>query len=181
MATKRLKRPPGLSLDDALDWCLQRKTERVGDCLLWTGSKNSDGYGHIRFSGKLLKVHRLVLARKIGRELAPGEMACHHCDTPSCVEPTHLFAGDNAANIRDALAKGRLDASIAKAAASSAAARRLFDDETEQTIARDTRSQSAIAADYGCAQQTISRVKKLWPDIAHINPVGGQRKPVTQH
>lgn len=31
----------------------------------------------------------------------------HHCDTPPCVRPDHLFAGTNADNIADMMAKGR--------------------------------------------------------------------------
>lgn len=33
--------------------------------------------------------------------------ACHHCDTPPCINPDHLFEGTRADNVRDAQLKGR--------------------------------------------------------------------------
>ena len=33
--------------------------------------------------------------------------ACHTCDNPVCINPSHLFAGTPLANQRDKVAKGR--------------------------------------------------------------------------
>lgn len=36
-----------------------------------------------------------------------GNQVCHSCDTPSCVNPNHLFISDQAGNIQDKVNKNR--------------------------------------------------------------------------
>lgn len=52
-------------------------------------------------------VTRLVLAHTLGRPLLPAMQACHTCDNPPCVEPSHLWEGTAEENSRDRDAKGR--------------------------------------------------------------------------
>lgn len=51
--------------------------------------------------------HRITLAKKLGRDLARHEMACHACDNPACWEEEHLFLGTAATNNADMRSKGR--------------------------------------------------------------------------
>lgn len=76
-------------------------------CWPWTAVRTSEGYGRFKFEGRSGRAHRFALARRLGRSLSPGEQALHRCDNPPCVNPSHLWVGDNAENMADKRAKGR--------------------------------------------------------------------------
>jgi hypothetical protein len=76
-------------------------------CWLWIGTL-VDGYGQIQIEpGRRELAHRYALSQKLGRPLIDGALACHRCDTPSCVNPDHLYEGDVQTNADDAVARGR--------------------------------------------------------------------------
>ncbi len=63
------------------------------------------GYGRIRHGNDTL-AHRLAWKIYHG-EIATGLCVLHKCDTPSCVNPAHLFLGTYSDNIADMDRKGR--------------------------------------------------------------------------
>jgi len=85
---------------------LASKTNRTEICWLWTGSKFRDGYGQIFWNGKNWKTHRVAYRLYVG-EIPDGMLVCHHCDTPHCVRPDHLFIGSPQDNSDDMVRKGR--------------------------------------------------------------------------
>jgi hypothetical protein len=73
-------------------------------CWLWSGATTPDGYGVFKIAGIASLAHRAAW------HLFKGALplcVCHRCDTPQCVNPEHLFAGDRPANNRDRHRKGR--------------------------------------------------------------------------
>jgi len=93
------------------------KVEITGadDCWEWQSALNNQGYG--RFSLADTDERRIrVLAHRFAYELTTaedlrGRMLLHSCDNPPCCNPAHLRPGTQSDNMRDALAKGRLDLS----------------------------------------------------------------------
>lgn len=79
-------------------------------CWLWTGTASSRGYGKFRIGSgrtrRMVGAHRFAYEHFVG-PIPTGLYVCHHCDTPACVNPAHLFVGTNGDNVRDMDAKGR--------------------------------------------------------------------------
>ena len=77
------------------------KVNKSNSCWLWTGSKSSSGYG--RYKNQLAHRYSMII-----NGMPPGNLCvCHHCDTPLCVNPAHLFLGTRKDNIIDKTIKGR--------------------------------------------------------------------------
>lgn len=84
------------------------RVDKSGECWEWTGATTGPGYGVIRAprNGPLISTHRYSFVLHYG-PISDQTFVCHHCDNRKCVRPDHLFAGDNTANVRDMVAKGR--------------------------------------------------------------------------
>jgi hypothetical protein len=78
------------------------------DCWIWTGTKDSGGYGRIKVStGKSDSAHR-VSYQIHNNKLIPIDMhCCHSCDRPDCINPSHLWIGTRSDNMQDKIKKGR--------------------------------------------------------------------------
>jgi len=81
------------------------RTVRDGECMIWTGACDTDGYGRVTIRGRGYTVSRLVWEFHHG---APGTLCVlHRCDRPPCANICHLFLGTRADNNADKAAKGR--------------------------------------------------------------------------
>jgi len=81
--------------------------EQPDGCMEWTGYTDRDGYGRIRFDGKVIGTHSLAWILANG-PIPKGMCVLHHCDNPPCVNVEKcLFLGTQLENIADREAKGR--------------------------------------------------------------------------
>jgi hypothetical protein len=79
-------------------------------CWEWQRALNKTGYGvapHQRGKRGGRLAHRVVYERLVG-PIPVGMCLCHKCDNPRCVNPSHMFIGTHADNMRDAANKGRI-------------------------------------------------------------------------
>jgi len=76
-------------------------------CWLWQGAVDGNGYGLFKIaSKKATRAHRFAYTTFCG-PLKNGELVCHQCDVPRCVNPHHLFKGSHADNVADCVNKNR--------------------------------------------------------------------------
>ena len=85
------------------------KVNREGSgCWEWQACRQHNGYGQFYVSRHRTsnQAHRVAWELTHG-PIPAGLWVLHHCDNPPCVRPDHLWVGDRADNMRDAVAKGR--------------------------------------------------------------------------
>jgi hypothetical protein len=155
---------------EALKVRLLSRTELgPGGCWLWTRGKNQSGYGTLP-----LRKHTTRLAHRVSYRLFIGPIpdgmgVCHHCDVPACVNPGHLFLGDQIANMRDALAKNRIARKgpqgerHARARLTEANVR-----EIRERLKGSYRAQSRIAREFGVCSRTVCAIanNRTWRHLA---------------
>lgn len=81
-------------------------TEKSDGCWIWKGFKDPNGYGRLNVNGIPMLASRLSYQVHYG-SIPEGKYVCHKCDTPSCVNPEHLFLGTQQDNVDDMISKGR--------------------------------------------------------------------------
>lgn len=74
-------------------------------CHIWGGVRTPQGYGRVHLTKGKVLAHRLVYELFIGP--IENKQVLHKCDVTSCVNPTHLYLGDNTQNIADKINRGR--------------------------------------------------------------------------
>lgn len=85
---------------DSLSDALETRVARIGECLVWTGTKTNLGYGQIYVEGKLKLVHRVAWELENGS--IPERMEIDHtCWSRACVNVNHLRIAEHKQNGRN--------------------------------------------------------------------------------
>lgn len=88
---------------------LYKRAIQQGDCVVFTGKTNKDGYGQIGVSqgnGRTELAHRCAWQLTRG-PIPAGLLVLHMCDNPPCINPDHLWLGTQFDNMRDCINKDR--------------------------------------------------------------------------
>ena len=76
-------------------------------CWLWGGKIDKGGYGQIRVNKRVMSASRVSCHFFHGLDLDDRyQMACHKCQTRSCVNPAHIYLGNGSTNMKDAFKLG---------------------------------------------------------------------------
>lgn len=85
---------------------LNSRTYVQGGHLLWGGVLVEGGYGTIRVGGRRQQqAHRAAWEIAYG-PIPEGMQVNHHCDTPPCILPWHLYLGTQGDNVADMVRAG---------------------------------------------------------------------------
>ena len=132
-------------------------------CWEWIAARTPLGYGQVRFRGTRELAHRVSWILLKG-EIPPDQStrygtACvlHRCDNPSCVNPEHLFLGNQADNANDAVGKGRWGKRGCKGEKHG---RALLTESDVIAIRKSGKPTRALAAEYAVSQSAIAHILK---------------------
>lgn len=143
-------------------WAAGADRSNPDACWIWTKTTSKAGYGQIARHKPGEYAHRIAYEMHYGVSVA-GLDVCHHCDTPVCVNPAHLFLGTALDNMRDRSRKGRSDGPAPKLTAAQV---------REIRALRGTLSQAEIGRRFGVspgAVQKIHQGRLRRNDIAYNN------------
>lgn len=118
----------------------------------FAGHIMKNGYGQKWSFGRVTSAHRAAVEAHLGRQLEHGEVVCHLCDNPPCVNLTHLHVGSYSDNIQDAMAKN--PAGVRNRA-------KLSDEDVKiiRAASRTPGFNRALAARFNVSPQCISNVR----------------------
>lgn len=149
-------------------------------CWLWSGAKSSDwpriwAPDYTRHAGGFSAQtgRRAVWHIKTGLPIPDGWRVFGTCTEKTCCNPDHMICEPTAARGKKVAASGKLKNNITRITANRKTGRALskLDAETRQLV-RDSEEPGVVLAErYGCARQTISKIRK-GQDVS-FQPVGG--------
>ena len=91
-----------------VNWVKSGKIVLDGECWIWHGCLNTDGYPKVMWEGCANgKGHRIVYTMFHPCENITDKVIRHTCDNARCVNPNHLLSGTPTDNMKDRSARGR--------------------------------------------------------------------------
>lgn len=138
-------------------------------CWNWIASLRPTGYGQMRYLGTTELAHRVSWMLFRGpipkADNVYGTLnILHHCDNPKCVNPEHLYIGDQSDNAKDAVARKRWGK---RGCVGEQHGKAVLTETDVRIIRKSTLSANELARQYKVSKSAIQHVlkKRSW---AHI-------------
>lgn len=129
---------------------LLSNTAKDGECLRWTKTKDKDGYGVSSIKGVKMPAHRAVMS--FLHDIS-GQYVLHKCTNRDCVNPEHLYLGDQKQNVQDQVTAGTF-------VRGSRNGKAILDEMSVEHIRSSSFSIAALAKYYGVSYYTLWDVKR---------------------
>ena len=133
----------------------EKYLDKSGECWLWTGNCNKDGYGRFGYEGKIWRTHRLMYLHCNGELPEYPLEVCHKCKSKNCCNPEHLEAGTKSKNLGiDKHRDGTMPTKLTAA-------------QVLEIRQRTDKSQRELGLEYGVSKTNISEIilRKIWTHI----------------
>ena len=131
-----------------------KSADFAGDCEIWQGCVNGEGYGLLNVNGKTNRAHRVAMQVLGLPEILRNACVLHRCDTPSCVRRDHLFLGTQVDNVRDRDSKGRANPPRGENHSRS----KLTEGNVREIRSRTVAGVRAMALEFGVSPRAIRKV-----------------------
>lgn len=136
----------------------QRARGFTRGCWLWRPDHLlGHRYGIVRIEGANWLAHRASYTVHVG-PIPLGKSACHHCDTPRCCEPEHLYPGTAKNNWQDMIARGRKDYGLPPGAQARPRVRKLSADDVRRVLIGGEPA-AVVAAALGIGRAYVSKLR----------------------
>ncbi len=146
-----------------------QRVKKSDECWEWQGYRDKSGYGRTqignwRVNPHLVMAHRLSFAINIQQ---PGSfLVLHKCDNRCCVNPDHLFLGDQQENIRDMdMKQRRASADGERAGSAKMTNEKVL--EARKLYADGGLTITGLAIKYGLSKHCMGKVlrRKSWKHV----------------
>ena len=146
----------------------EKLVKRLNGCWEWTAGLNYDGYGCFCYNGNSRPAHRFSYTLHVG--IIPEEiMVLHKCNNRKCVNPEHLYLGNNSNNMMDCVASGNFHSPFSIVGEDHPGTTKLTNNDviSIKCLLRDGVQQILIADMYNIDRSNISRINtgKIWSHI----------------
>ena len=138
------------------------KVSESTGCWEWQASSTPLGYGQMRFQGTRWLSHRVswvLFNGDIPEDNCRYRTFCvlHRCDNPCCVNPEHLFLGDQKVNSIDSVDKGRWGK---RGLVGEKHGKALVTEDQVREIRVSCNTYQQISERYGISKSAVSHIKK---------------------